>query len=180
MMRNVLGLFLVGLFAIQTCHAQEIEYTTYYGERKGFRVDLPDEWSVGLEESTFGAGMIAFNPIDSANTFIALIVGNTMSGWNVLARDWRKFEEKQAKKKKDPNFVVIGEGKSEYNGRKCSWLQYRDTFTFSNGESIVRRQKHYFFTKGAKKFHFQFSSRNSEWDKMLPIYDTIIGSFVIE
>ena len=58
-MKKTIFTLLVGLWSYPLIQAQGIEYTTYYGERKGFRVDLPDDWGVGLEESTFGAGMVS-------------------------------------------------------------------------------------------------------------------------
>jgi len=179
-MKRTIIVSMAFLLNFQPTSAQDLEFTTYYGERKGFRVEIPDEWIVALDENAFGAGMIVFDPADSTGTFILLIVGPEVKNWNVLAKDWRKFVEKQAKKNDDTNFVLHGEGKAEYNDKKCSWVEYEDTLIFETGESIVQHQKHYFFTKGLNGFHFRFQSRDSAWEKMLPVYDYIINSFKIE
>jgi len=55
--------------------AQEVELETYYGERKGFTIDLPSDWTSALDESSSLVNILMSISMEDPNTNVMMTIG---------------------------------------------------------------------------------------------------------
>ena len=164
---------------------EEVEWTTYYGEKIGYKIDFPDFWASSTAEEKellgYSGAMITYDHMGPELGMVMIIakVGGTLNG---MMNGYKKVFEKDAKKKNDTEFQWIGEGKGKLpSGRNYGWDEYKHTFTQSNGESHVEHVRNYYVAWQYKMWKYAIriktSSSEENWEAKKDLLAEIFTTF---
>lgn len=171
----ITGMFLIGLTTFNVL-PQEVELETFYGEKKGFTIDLPSEWSTALDESRDIVNiLLSMDPFD-LNTSVQLTAAPGYGLLSTQQKAYTKETKKQAKKRKDKYYGVLTEGKGEVNGEKYIWHTWKYSVAEDDGSLLFKTVKTCIFVKGVSVYIVEFQAASDKWGNNIAIFDKILDT----
>lgn len=182
-MMKITSVLAVILFCF-AANAQDAEVTTYFGEKNGFQVDFPTDWTVAITEQkvmlAYITVLIGIKP-NTPGAVAQIKTGYGCKSPKSEIKTWISIFEKDAKKSKDPKFLVHGQGEGMTpDGKEFSYFDYTYTLKGEDGSSTVIRRRFYITCNSYKRsqfaFNFFFEAKDEEWDKFSATYEKIFNS----
>jgi hypothetical protein len=169
------SLVFIGLTAFNVL-PQEVELETYYGEKKGFKIDLPAEWSTALDESRDIVNILLSMDPSDLNTSVKLTVAPGYGLLSAQQKAYTKETKKQAKKRKDKNYAVLEEGKGEVNGEKYIWHTWKYSLAEDDGSVLIKTVKTCILLKGVSVYILEFQTTSDQWESRKAVFNKILDT----
>ncbi|MBL7848228.1 MAG: hypothetical protein JNL40_12225 [Cyclobacteriaceae bacterium] len=164
--------------------AQDAEVTTYFGEKNGFQIDFPNDWTASLVEKkvmfTYNTSVAGLRS-DLPGALVFLNVTMPCKNAKSEMKTWVNIFEKGARKSKDAAYKVHeqGEGKTA-DGKDFSYIDYTYTLIGDDGNASILRRKFCVQCNSFKgtryQYAFTFQSLETDWEKVKDTYEKIFAS----
>lgn len=183
-MNKIIFMIVAILFVCRLSLAQDVETTTYFGEKCGFKIDFPADWGVSMEEPKV---MFAYNTIlmgikgDTPGAVVQLRITYPCKSAESDMKSYTGIFEKNAKKAKDAGFKIHdqGEGKTA-GGKEFYFIDYSYTLVGDDGASTLVHRKFYTTCHRYKgttySYAFFFETNEPDWSKFSATYENIFKS----
>ncbi len=162
--------------------AQEIEWQTYFGELRGYKLNYPIRWIPELERGQSAGQRINILDPETPGNAIQIVI-TTDATIKSVYNTHKKEIIQEAKNLSDDFFKILNEGKEKISSGQISlWIEYNKTAQLdSEGKTQIRNRDYIIRHKFAGApfvdiFLIGFSSPEKQWQHMKNIFEKSFNS----
>ena len=181
-MNRYLSFIILTLGVWMSLSAQELEWKTYFGELRKYKLNYPNTWIHKQKEGQSTEQRVKIKDPETPGNAIQIVI-KTNNSLKSAYNTHKKEVNQEAKNLADDFFKILNEGEVKiHSGQISLWIEYNKTAHLESKEKIQSRNRDYIVRYQFASapfvdiFIISFSAPEEQWQHIKDIFEESFNS----